>query len=213
VSGCRGERENHTRRRSPKAHSQGLSRCSAGIVQGIGILFCRQIEQAAECHYAQQDISQLAAHCRSFPRGWTKDSTASQDFRHTFAVHTLTAWLNQRRDLRRMLPPPFLLYLGMGQTLASTGTLVSNGDRGRFRPQISALLGVLENPFAYKVDQASKQRKPRRLTIDLSNSDLSSRPALDRINEIACFCRPARDSKLDTPIAGCKLVSLDQLHN
>jgi len=67
VSGCRGERENHTRRRSPKAHSQGLSRCSAGIIQGIGILFCRQIEQTLNATTLSRHIH-FAAHWQEFSR-------------------------------------------------------------------------------------------------------------------------------------------------
>ncbi len=61
-----------------------------------------------------------------------------QDFRHTFAVHTLTAWLNQRRDLRRMLPA-LSAYLGITK-LASTERYFRMVP-GRFHRQISALLG------------------------------------------------------------------------
>jgi site-specific recombinase XerD len=61
-----------------------------------------------------------------------------EDFRHTFAVHTLTGWLDQKRDLRRMLPA-LSAYLGI--------TNLSSAERylrmlpGRFRPQLRALFG------------------------------------------------------------------------
>lgn len=60
------------------------------------------------------------------------------DFRHTFAVHCLTAWLNQGKDLRRMLPA-LAAYLGQVK-LASTERYLRMVPE-RFRPQLAALLG------------------------------------------------------------------------
>ena len=60
------------------------------------------------------------------------------DFRHTFAVHCLTAWLNKGKDLRRMLPA-LAAYLGQVK-LASTERYLRMVPE-RFRPQLVALIG------------------------------------------------------------------------
>ena len=60
------------------------------------------------------------------------------DFRHTFAVHTLIAWLNQGRDLRRMLPA-LSSYMGLVKFTTAERYLRLVPDR--FRPQLKALIG------------------------------------------------------------------------
>jgi len=60
------------------------------------------------------------------------------DFRHTFAVHTLTAWLNQGKDLRRMLPA-LSAYLGFAKFATAERYLRMIPER--FRPQLKALIG------------------------------------------------------------------------
>ena len=60
------------------------------------------------------------------------------DFRHTFAVHNLTGWLNQGKDLRRMLPA-LSAYLGLTKLTSTERYLRMMPER--FRPQLSALVG------------------------------------------------------------------------
>lgn len=60
------------------------------------------------------------------------------DFRHTFAVHTLTAWLNQGKDLRRTLPA---LSAYMGLVKFTTAERYLRMVPERFRPQLKALIG------------------------------------------------------------------------
>jgi len=59
------------------------------------------------------------------------------DFRHTFAVHTLTAWLNRGKDLRRMLPA-LSAYLGFVRFATAERYLRMIPER--FRPQLKALI-------------------------------------------------------------------------
>ena len=61
-----------------------------------------------------------------------------EDLRHTFAIHTLSSWLDQKKDLRRLLPA-LSAYLGI-TNLSSTERYLRILP-GRFRPQIRALLG------------------------------------------------------------------------
>jgi integrase/recombinase XerD len=60
------------------------------------------------------------------------------DFRHTFAVHCLTKWLNQGNDLRRMLPA-LSAYLGLTKLASAERYLRMVPDR--FRPHLIALVG------------------------------------------------------------------------
>ncbi len=60
------------------------------------------------------------------------------DFRHTFAVHSLSAWLNKGKDLRQLLPA---LSAYMGHASLSSPERYLSMLPERFRPQISALLG------------------------------------------------------------------------
>jgi len=60
------------------------------------------------------------------------------DLRHTFAVHSLSAWLRQGKDLRVLLPA-LSAYLGQAKLNASEKYLRILPER--FRPQLSALLG------------------------------------------------------------------------
>lgn len=60
------------------------------------------------------------------------------DFRHTFAVHSLTSWLNQGKDLRRMLPA-LSAYLGLTKLTSTERYLRMMPER--FRPQLAALVG------------------------------------------------------------------------
>ena len=65
------------------------------------------------------------------------------DFRHTFAVHCLTAWLNGGKDLRRMLPA-LSAYLGLTKFASAERYLRMVPER--FRPQLSALIGSGAQP-------------------------------------------------------------------
>lgn len=60
------------------------------------------------------------------------------DLRHTFAVHSLTAWLNQGKDLRQMLPV-LSAYLGLTKLTSTERYLRMMPER--FRPQLAALVG------------------------------------------------------------------------
>jgi integrase len=64
------------------------------------------------------------------------------DLRHTFAVHSLSAWLHQGKDLRILLPA-LSAYLGQDKLTGSEKYLRLMPER--FRPQLSALLGA-RNP-------------------------------------------------------------------
>ena len=68
-----------------------------------------------------------------------KNRPRLHDFRHTFAVHTLTAWLNQGKDLRRMLPA-LSAYLGLTKFASADRYLRMVPDR--FRAQVAVLVGT-----------------------------------------------------------------------
>ncbi|HKN23965.1 MAG TPA: tyrosine-type recombinase/integrase [Candidatus Acidoferrum sp.] len=60
------------------------------------------------------------------------------DFRHTFAVHSLSAWLNKGKDLRHLLPA---LSAYMGHSSLSSPERYLSMLPERFRPQVFALIG------------------------------------------------------------------------
>jgi len=96
--GCRGERENHTRRIALKKHSQwgGLSEMLAGIIQGIGnSLFVDKLSRPLNATYAQQAYHNLLD-CRVSRADGLKIRPHLKIF-DTRRVHTLTAWLTRDR--------------------------------------------------------------------------------------------------------------------